>query len=82
MCRKHLFCNICKVVARKDVKTEHCEDCGYCMEELDHHCPWSSKCIARRNVVIFKIWFTSLFGLCVFAPLAMLYCFAEVKNLK
>mmetsp|Transcript_34243 Transcript_34243/g.45150 ORF Transcript_34243/g.45150 Transcript_34243/m.45150 type:complete len:138 (-) Transcript_34243:254-667(-) len=39
------FCRYCKTIARKDVYTEHCSFCDYCCEELDHHCPWSSKCI-------------------------------------
>lgn len=37
------------VIARQDKDTMHCSHCDYCVEEVDHHCPWSSKCIAERN---------------------------------
>ena len=52
--RPDKFCGICKVIARKDVETEHCTFCDYCVEGLDHHCPWSSKCIGRGNMLAFK----------------------------
>lgn len=31
------YCSICDVF--KADKTEHCEDCGVCIKEYDHHCP-------------------------------------------
>ena len=36
-----------------DSNTEHCSDCGVCIEGMDHHCPWSSKCIGKGNLKIF-----------------------------
>ena len=27
--------------------TSHCYDCDACVEELDHHCPWTGKCIGK-----------------------------------
>ena len=56
--RPNLFCKKCKVVYRQGSDTEHCEDCDFCVEEFDHHCPWSSKCIAKGNMVPFKIFLT------------------------
>ena len=32
---------------------EHCLDCGCCVEKIDHHCPWSSKCITSKNMSAF-----------------------------
>ena len=31
-------------------------------QELDHHCPWSGKCIAKKNLKYFH-WFLTCFGL-------------------
>ncbi|CAI5726265.1 unnamed protein product [Hyaloperonospora brassicae] len=34
----------------------HCMDCRVCIEEYDHHCPWTGKCIGKRNVRYFYAW--------------------------
>jgi len=64
--RPNLFCKTCKVVYREGVKTEHCEYCDCCIEETDHHCPWSSKCIARRNQGFFQTFLFFLTLLIIF----------------
>ena len=54
------YCKICKLIRRKGVITEHCKDCDVCIEELDHHCPWSSKCIGKNNIKPFYVFVISL----------------------
>lgn len=34
----------------------HCNDCKVCIEELDHHCPWMSKCVGKGNMLWFKLF--------------------------
>ncbi|KAL7693431.1 putative palmitoyltransferase, DHHC domain-containing protein [Plasmopara halstedii] len=34
----------------------HCLKCRVCIEEYDHHCPWTGKCIGKGNVHFFYIW--------------------------
>ncbi len=34
----------------------HCNYCGACIDGLDHHCPWSGKCIGENNLKVFN-WF-------------------------
>jgi hypothetical protein len=58
--RRNYFCNECKLIGKKGVPTEHCDYCEVCVENLDHHCPWSSKCIARGNLVPFNIFINAL----------------------
>ncbi|CAM9823024.1 unnamed protein product [Heterosigma akashiwo] len=38
----------------------HCYDCGLCIEQLDHHCPWTGKCIGHRNLKFFYSFVTLL----------------------
>lgn len=61
------YCEICRVKFRKNVS--HCGDCGVCIEEIDHHCPWTGKCVAKNNLCTFYIfllmtiiYFISIFG--------------------
>jgi hypothetical protein len=76
-----MFCSKCVIVARHGVETEHCEWCNYCVEKIDHHCPWSSKCIAAGNMCWFQffLWMTGM--LFIYAVVATLYLgFNEVKE--
>ncbi|KAL4159390.1 hypothetical protein PRNP1_005150 [Phytophthora ramorum] len=34
----------------------HCMDCRVCIEEYDHHCPWTGKCVGKGNVRYFYAW--------------------------
>jgi hypothetical protein len=45
-------CSICNVLRERG--TTHCSDCGLCVRELDHHCPWSGKCIGAGNIAPFR----------------------------
>ena len=45
-------CTRCNVLRGRG--TQHCYDCGLCVRELDHHCPWSGVCIAAGNIVYFR----------------------------
>ena len=47
-----LFCQKCNVYVTRDM--EHCDDCQVCVEEIDHHCVFFSKCIAKGN--LFAFW--------------------------
>lgn len=34
----------------------HCWDCGWCIERMDHHCPWLGWWIGKRNYAYFIIF--------------------------
>lgn len=74
-------CNIC-IHSRKNVS--HCSDCEVCVEgnnrvfkglEMDHHCPWTGKCIGRINMYPFYVFVfsTLLFILYSFVTLIMYF---------
>jgi hypothetical protein len=34
------YCEICQVQQPETMKIHHCTECNYCIEGMDHHCPW------------------------------------------
>lgn len=59
------FCNKCKIYVNSDT-TYHCYYCDICIIDHDHHCPWTSKCIGRKNLISFYVFVTSTFVLFLF----------------
>lgn len=62
-----LYCYTCHIF--RPPGTSHCRECGRCVFQMDHHCPWLHNCIGRRN---FKSFIALVFlevirtSLCVF----------------
>ena len=51
------FCFSCMIFRPK--RSIHCRTCNVCVEMFDHHCPFISNCIGKRNYVFFW-WFINL----------------------
>ena len=68
------ICGVCHVIKTKE--TYHWEDCGLCVIDYDHHCPWTGKCIGRDNLYFFNIFLGSL-GFQVF-----LLCFVAIQGMR
>jgi len=64
--KKFYYCNVCKIWANLEKKTQHCPECNICIEGNDHHCPWTGKCIGKRNHTSFIIFVCSVFVLFVY----------------
>ena len=43
-----------------DENTGHCFDCNVCVEGYDHHCPWTGKCIGKKNLAFFYVFLISI----------------------
>jgi len=64
--RRGLYCQKCGV--KRAPKTYHCVDCDLCIEDYDHHCPWTGKCIGGGNIIPFYVFVT-------LTPIVMVYAF-------
>ena len=77
---EYRICNICKVIMRIEDKTEHCDECNICVVGMDHHCPWTSKCIGKGNIIWFYIFVGSTFGLLFYLVFAVFTLAITVEN--
>ncbi|CAI5722361.1 unnamed protein product [Peronospora destructor] len=51
-----IVCAQCEVL--RPLNASHCADCGTCVIELDHHCPWTGKCVGKRTLKWFYVFLT------------------------
>ncbi len=58
--KNYRICRKCNVVMNLDKGTEHCVECGICIINNDHHCPWTSKCVGKKNLWLFNCFLVSL----------------------
>ena len=52
--KKFRICRKCNIVMDLDKGTSHCVECGICVMNNDHHCPWTSKCVRKKNIWMFN----------------------------
>ena len=45
-------CRECNLWINLDRDTYHCYDCQCCVEGYDHHCPWTTKCVVLKVMII------------------------------
>ena len=55
------ICKKCNAIRDLDRGVEHCIDCDICIIGNDHHCPWSSKCVGKKNISMFRLFIFSIF---------------------
>ena len=75
-------CKTCYIV--KPFRSHHCNDCGNCIYNFDHHCPWIGGCVGGRNYVYF-FTFLCLFNInnifiAVFCIIHIIYSYKDIKS--
>jgi len=58
------FCYTCTIIRPR--RSVHCNVCDACVEMMDHHCPFVSTCVGRRNYFAFTMFTWTLFVDCIF----------------
>ena len=69
---KYKRCEACKFMIDYEKKFRHCCICCCCCEGLDHHCPWTTKCIGVGNFIYFVLMCISAFVLVIYFAIATL----------
>jgi len=76
---EYFSCRRCKLVRWKGV--DHCLDCDVCIVDVDHHCPWSTKCVTDKNMRMFYVFVGSTIALIIFSlGLTMVGAFGATMN--
>ena len=69
------LCKHCLIFRASNI--EHCDECGLCMRNLDHHCIFTGKCIAEKNLITFYLMLVSIFGFFIYG---MIWVFVGLRG--
>ena len=67
-------CRRCDVVRPHEAR--HCYECQVCIDDLDHHCPWTGKCIGKRTLFFFHAFLICLSVHILFVVVGAIVVFA------
>lgn len=66
----YILCTLCNFYIKKSHYSHHCMDCDICIENYDHHCPWTGHCIGKNNLYSFYIFVGSSFFIIIYIFIA------------
>ncbi len=71
----YIECSNCE--CKRPRNAHHCHECKLCIVDLDHHCPWTGKCIGKKNLTFFHNFLISLSSLICFVIIAVIYAASQ-----
>ena len=76
--------NLTKDELTVDAKVGHCDECGVCVMEIDHHCMFFDGCIGRNNMCLFGSVICGFFMVMIFCVIcaAASGAYSKPKNLS
>ena len=79
---KHNYqiCRNCNIIVPKSFNVVHCDKCKICIIKQDHHCPWTGKCIGKKNIRIFCVFGTSLFSYILSLLISFITCIIYISD--
>ena len=69
------FCSRCDF--ERPIEARHCYDCDLCVRDLDHHCPWTGKCIGAKTIRNFYAFLVCLLVHLVYVVVMTVYFFVR-----
>lgn len=77
---ERLYCQTCRIY--KSYNSSHCVFCVKCVKGFDHHCGFFSKCIGRRNYLLFVLFIVSTIGVCIISIGTLIYTAVNIAKSK
>lgn len=71
------YCYHCKKFV--SIRTFHCAECNCCVDMKDHHCDFFGFCIGKHNLMLFYLFFISLFILSISAFFTYIILFFHIN---
>ena len=68
---QYSYCNLCHFYVKNNRYATHCSSCDICIENFDHHCPWTGHCIGKNNYYSFYAFVIFSFSIIIYIAVAV-----------
>ena len=80
--KNYRICRNCNIIMDLDKGVEHCTYCNICIIGNDHHCPWTSKCVGKKNIIMFRAFVVSLILQFISLFINSIFVSINIKKIK
>ena len=75
-------CSVCNIIIPKSFRVVHCQKCKICVIRQDHHCPWTGKCIRKKNLTPFCLFGSFLSAYIILLIVSFVTCLIYITDDK